>query len=50
MLIDYFTSLIGECPSYLYGLVYIFSFILVFFGLCIILKLIEIFFSPFFRR
>lgn len=47
--IEYFTKLIGECPSYLYGVVYVLSFFLVCFGLYVILTLIKVFFSPFFK-
>lgn len=36
-MIEYFTKLIGECPSYLYGVVYVLSFFLVVFGLYVIL-------------
>ena len=48
-MIEYFTKLIGECPSYLYGVVYVLSFFLVVFGLYVILTLIKVFFSPFLR-
>lgn len=48
-MIECFTKLIGECPSYLYGVVYVLSFFLVVFGLYVILTLIKVFFSPFFK-
>ena len=46
---EYFTKLIGECPSYLYGVVYVLSFFLVVFGLYVILTLIKVFFFLFFK-
>lgn len=49
MIIETLTKLIGPVPSYLEGVVYILSFFLVIFGLYIVVRFIEIIFSPFFR-
>lgn len=47
MLINYITELIGEVPQSLSVVVYLVLFILVLFGLAIILKIISVFFSKF---
>lgn len=49
MIIEYLTNLIGPVPGYLEGVVYLLSFYLVMFGLCVICKIILMVFSPFFR-
>lgn len=48
-IIDFFTSIIGDIPNWLYGPVYVISILVFCFGLYLIFNIFKILFSPFFR-